>query len=126
MAEPAGTSPRGQPQVIESYRGLSFRISGIRHAGSVLVLRDEAVAWPVTALEDIDIDALSSRLAAAGVELLLLGCGRQLRPVPPALRQGLKAHGVAVEPMDTGAACRTFNVLAGEERLVAAALIAIE
>jgi uncharacterized protein len=42
------------------------------------------------------------------------------------LRQGFAEFGVAVEAMDTGAACRTYNVLLAEARPVAAALIAVE
>jgi uncharacterized protein len=45
--------------------------------------------------------------------------------VPSALRQGLRAGGIVVDAMDTGAACRTYNVLLAEERRVAAALIAL-
>jgi uncharacterized protein len=48
-----------------------------------------------------------------------------MSPVPPALRAALRGAGIAVEPMDTGAACRTFNVLLAEGRRVAAALIAV-
>ena len=44
-----------------------------------------------------------------GIELLLLGLGRGMAPVAPALRAALKASGIAVEAMDTGAACRTYN-----------------
>ena len=61
----------------------------------------------------------------AGVDLLLLGCGAAMRPVAPALRAALRKAGIAVEPMDTGAACRTFNVLLAEGRRVAAALVAV-
>jgi uncharacterized protein len=118
--------------VIESYRGNAFRVSGVRHAGSVLVFRERTAPWPVAAFAEIDIDALARAVAEASsdplagrVELLLLGCGVRLLPPPPALRLKLKEIGVAVEPMDTGAACRTYNVLAAEERRVAAALIAV-
>jgi uncharacterized protein len=45
--------------------------------------------------------------------------------LPAALRTALKAAGISSDPMDTGAACRTYNVLAGEGRAVAAALIAV-
>ena len=125
MAEPAS-----RLQVIESYRGNGFRVSGVRHEGSVLVFRERTLAWLVQTHDAIEIDSLARAVAAAGtgalaVELLLLGCGSRLLPVPAALRQRLKGIGVAIEPMDTGAACRTFNVLAAEERRVAAALIAV-
>ena len=46
-----------------------------------------------------------------------------MAPVAPALRAALKAHGIAVEAMDTGAACRTYNLLLAEDRRVAAALL---
>ncbi len=125
------TAPASRLQVIESYRGNGFRISGARHEGSVLVFREHTLAWPVRAHALIDVDALVGSVAAANAaesapaELLLLGCGARLLPVPAALRRRLKEIGVAVEPMDTGAACRTYNVLAAEERRVAAALIAV-
>jgi len=62
---------------------------------------------------------------SGAVELLLFGQGARMAPVPPALRQGLREAGIGLEPMDTGAACRTYNVLAAEGRRIAAALIAV-
>ncbi|MGH6796969.1 MAG: MTH938/NDUFAF3 family protein, partial [Roseiarcus sp.] len=64
-------------------------------------------------------------IARGGVEILLLGCGPRMAPVPPALRQGLRVAGIVVDAMDTGAACRTYNVLLSEDRRVAAALLAL-
>jgi len=115
------------PLVVASYRGGAFNVSGTRHAGSIILLRDRVLPWAVEAHGAIDAAALAEIVASAGtaVELLLIGCGPRLVPVAPALRQALKARGIAVEPMDTGAACRTFNVLTAEERRVAAALIAV-
>ena len=49
-----------------------------------------------------------------------------MAPIPGGLREGLREHGIVIEPMDTGAACRTHNVLLTEERRAAAALIAVE
>jgi uncharacterized protein len=57
------------------------------------------------------------------VEILSLGTGLRMAPVPAPLRLALKRAGIAVEPMDTGAACRTYNVLVAEDRRVAAALL---
>ena len=59
-------------------------------------------------------------------EILLVGCGARFGPAPAGLARTLRAAGVALEWMDTGAACRTFNVLLAEDRLAAAALIAVE
>ena len=46
--------------------------------------------------------------------------------IPKGLRPDLREHGIVLEWMDTGAACRTFNVLVAEERRVAAAILAVE
>jgi uncharacterized protein len=64
--------------------------------------------------------------AGAEVDLLLIGCGRRMALVPPALRQTVRDGGVVIDSMDTGAACRTYNVLLAEDRRVAAALIAVD
>ena len=63
---------------------------------------------------------------AQSVRILVVGCGRAFTPKPPHLDAELRAAGIGVEWMDTGAACRTFNVLLLEDREVAAALIAID
>ncbi len=65
------------------------------------------------------------RAAEPAVEILMLGCGGRFAMVPAELRQALRAEGIALEAMDTGAACRTYNVLLAEDRRVAAALIAL-
>jgi uncharacterized protein len=107
-------------QVIERYAASGFRISGIIYPGPVLVFPDRSEAWAEAAFTE---RGLAPVLAHGGVELLLLGFGRQLRPVEASLRNALKAGGIAVEPMDTGAACRTYNMLVAEDRRVAAALL---
>ncbi len=56
-------------------------------------------------------------------ELVIFGSGAQLRFPPPALLRALMAQRIGVETMDTLAACRTYNILAGEGRRVTAALL---
>jgi len=109
-------------QVIESYGASGFRVSGNFYDGAILVLPQATHSWPVASLGDISAATLA-RVIEAGIQILLLGCGRHMLPVPPALRQELRAHGVVIDAMDTGAACRTYNVLLAEDRLVAAALL---
>jgi uncharacterized protein len=120
--------PEGR-QIIESYGSGRFRIAGQVHQGSVLVFPDRTESWSV-ASSDMASEATLAAVLAAGnrgeVELLLIGCGLRLVPVAQPLRLALRAAGIGVEPMDTGAACRTFNVLLAEGRRVAAALIAVE
>lgn len=114
-------------QIVESYGEGGFRVSGTRYAGSVLVLPERTLNWPVAAVAELERASFEPVIAAAGeIEILLLGCGARMEFVAPELRQALRAAGVALEPMDTGAACRTYNVLMAEGRQVAAALIAVE
>jgi uncharacterized protein len=117
--------PQGR-QVIESYGPGRFRIAGVPHGGSVLVFPERTLAWPVAAMAALSEADLAPVIAAEPrVEILLIGCGPALVSVPPALRAALRAHGIGCDAMDTGAACRTFNVLLAESRRVAAALIAL-
>jgi len=114
-------------QVIEGYGGGRFRVSGAVHEGSVIVFPDRTEPWTVTAFEQIAPDSFGGLAGASHeVDLLLLGCGPRMCLVPGAVRQPLREHGIVLEPMATGAACRTFNVLVAEGRRVAAALIAID
>jgi uncharacterized protein len=119
--------PAGR-QMVESYGDGRFRISGRVFDGSIIVFADHTVEWPARDAAGVTLESLSE-VAAAGeagtVDLLLIGCGAHAALIPAALRRPLRDSGVVTEAMDTGAACRTYNVLAAEGRRVAAALIAI-
>jgi len=113
-------------QVIDGYGPGLFRIAGVAHAGSVLVLPDRTLPWAVADFSEISLEGLApivSQIPPVGV--LLLGCGPSMLLPPAALRIALREHGVVLEPMETGAACRTYNVLLSEGRRAAAALIAL-
>lgn len=117
--------PEGR-QFIEAYGDHHFRIAGEVYESSVLVFPDRTLSWPVTDIAELTIESLEPVRAAAGdIDLLLLGCGKRMQLVTRTLRDPLREKGIVVEPMDTGAACRTYNVLLAEERRVAAALIAV-
>ena len=113
-------------QLIESYGSGKFRIAGKEHEGSVLIFPDQTQPWPVTDAGDIILDRLKDLSAGPPVEILVVGCGPVFLPPPAKLRAGLREWGIVLEWMDTGAACRTFNVLLSEERACAAALIAVD
>jgi uncharacterized protein len=119
--------PQGR-QIIESYGDGRFRVTGAVHQGSVLVYPDRTVAWDVGEAAALTEESLAG-IAAAGdagmIDLLLIGCGPRMAMIPAALRASLRAKGIVIEPMDTGAACRTYNVLAAEGRKVAAALVVV-
>lgn len=118
--------PQGR-QLIQSYGDGQFNISTVVFQGSVLVFPDETTPWSVSSADEVSVDTLSPITSRADqFDILLIGSGASFGRIPADLRRGLKDIGLVLEWMDTGAACRTFNVLVGEERRVAAALIAVE
>ncbi|PZQ58198.1 MAG: hypothetical protein DI570_18300 [Phenylobacterium zucineum] len=112
---------------IDAYGEGGFRLSGARHDGSVLILADEARAWPVASMADLTLAALRPVIDAgpAEVELLLLGAGARNALPPREVRDGLRAAGIGFEFMDTPAAAKLYNLLTFEGRKLAAALIAV-
>ena len=114
-------------QLIQGYGEGRFRVAGQVFPGSVLVFPERTLSWPVREPAAITLASLDAVTGGdVPTEILLVGCGARFEPAPAGLARTLRAAGVALEWMDTGAACRTFNVLLGEDRRVAAALIAVE
>lgn len=112
--------------LLQGYGPGGFRIAGATVAGSVILLPDRVLPWPVASLAEVSAASLGPVFAAASaLDLLLLGTGRHFAFAPPPLAAALRAAGIALEAMDTPAACRTFPQLAAEGRRVAAALIAL-
>ncbi|MDB5445932.1 MAG: hypothetical protein JWQ97_1249 [Phenylobacterium sp.] len=112
---------------IDAYGDGGFRLDGVRHEGSLLILADEALSWPVTALAELTPDSLAPVLVAgrSAVELLLLGMGAKNALPPRPVREVLQRAGIGLEFMDTPTAARLYNVLTAEGRRLAAALIAV-
>lgn len=119
-----GFAPGRHP--IDGYGAQGFRFAGMAHPGSILALPSGIRAWDVMTLADISAAALSPVLAERdAIEILLIGCGKRAAlPIEPFV-DILREAGFRPELMDTPAAARTYNVLLAENRLVAAALLAI-
>lgn len=117
----------GDRKLIQKYGDGRFQITNESFEGNVIVFPHKVVPWPVDNAGQMDPESLRAVVEeAAVVDILLVGCGRFMTPIPDALRRHLKDEaGCTMDPMDTGAACRTYNVLLAEERRVAAALIAV-
>ncbi|MFE1598721.1 Mth938-like domain-containing protein [Methylobacterium sp. ID0610] len=112
--------------LIDAYGSGGFRFAEMSHRGSILALPSGIHAWDVAEPGAITAASLAPVLAAAKeVDLLLIGTGLEIVFLPDALRQRLKAAGIGLDVMQTGAAARTYNILAAENRKVAAALIAV-
>ena len=116
--------PRSAP--IEAYGNAGFAFAGMSHRGSLLCLPDAIWAWPVTRPEEIDEASLARVFAAAnGVDTLIIGTGTGVWLPPSHLREALRAADVVLDTMQTGPAIRTYTIMMGERRRVAAALIAV-
>lgn len=107
-------------QVIQSYGAEGFRIGNRLYTTAVLVLPTQTLAWNGM----WEMESLLPLIPPTAIpEILLLGTGVRHTQVPASLKTALRARGIGSDSMDTGAACRTFNILLGEGRRVAAALL---
>ncbi len=122
---PGGYLP-GRHQ-IDAYGEGGFKFGGMSHRGSILALPSGVYAWNANAAADIDAASLARLFAEqiGSVEHVLFGTGLDPVPLRPTLQQQLRDAHMVGEPMTTGAAARTYNILLGERRRIAAALIAV-
>jgi uncharacterized protein len=96
-------------------------INRVRHTTNLIVTPDLVEPWPVTSFESLDATTFE-RLRELRSEVVLLGTGTRQRFPNPRLTCALTDARIGLEVMDTQAACRTYNILVGESRRVAAAL----
>jgi uncharacterized protein len=112
---------------IDAYGNGGFRFASMSHRGSLLCLPTGMHAWSVTQASELTRESLAPVFAAAAeIDVLLIGLGSDIAMIDPALREALRAERIIVEGVATGGAVRTYNILLGEQRAVAAALIAVE
>ena len=119
-----------QRQLIQSYGDGGFRIAGIDYSGSVLIEPEQTHPWPTVDPAAVTFESLApitrlGRTQSFGGMVMLLGTGAEPAIIHRDLRVELRAFGIGLEVMGTGAACRTFNVLLAEDRAVVAALLAV-
>lgn len=111
--------------LINAYREGQVTINQRVFSRSLLVAPDRIVEWLPARFDDLTAEHFDAVLEMQP-EVVVLGTGARLRwPAPQQLRGLLAAH-IGLESMDTGAACRTYNILMSEGRRVVAALFMIE
>jgi uncharacterized protein len=126
VAEPGAGFYPYQAQ-IDAYGNGGFRFAEMSHRGSLLCLPSGMHAWAANAPTEITRENLQPVFDAAGeIDVLLIGLGQDIAGFDPALRAELREQKIIVEAVATGGAVRTYNILLGEKRAVAAALIAVE
>ena len=117
--------PQGR-QIIQSYSPAGFKVNGTLHTGAVIVFPEITQDWNAKDFDQLEESSFSGLIdKAVDLDVVLLGTGATMQFFPPALKNSLKAKGLQVEAMDSGAACRTYNVLMAEGRRVAAALLPV-
>jgi uncharacterized protein len=111
---------------IDAYGNGGFRFADMSHRGSLLCLPSGIHGWKMDEGDPLSVEAFERVLnEASGIEFLLVGTGTGFRALPAELKAALRAKGIGSDPMGTGAAVRTFNIMLLEDRAVAAALIAV-
>ena len=115
------TRPSGL-NVITGYGEGYVTVNGQRRDSHLIVMSDRVLAWEVASFDALTADDFAF-LKTLNAEIVLLGTGSKQRFPHPSLTAPLAQAGIGVEVMDVQAACRTYNILAAEERRVAAALL---
>tara|TARA_R110002020_G_scaffold23525_3_gene78216 strand:- start:1998 stop:2384 length:387 start_codon:yes stop_codon:yes gene_type:complete len=111
---------------IEAYGNGGFRFADMSHRGSILCLPSGIYGWEAGEEAALTPELFDKVMAETGeIEFLLVGTGLSIRPLPADLKTALREANVSSDPMSTGAAVRTYNVMLAESRAVAAALIAV-
>ncbi len=112
---------------LDAYGNGGFRFAKMSHRGSLLCLPSGIYGWQVTSPGEFSADAFRKVFEEQGdIEVLLVGTGSDLVPLPAGIRDLFRETGILADPMSTGAAVRTYNVLLSEDRAVAAALLAVD
>ncbi len=112
---------------LDAYGDGGFRFANMSHRGSLLCVPSGIYGWNLTDPSEFDSTAFERVFKEReDIEVLLVGTGKELRPLPAQLRAAFREAGILADPMSTGAAVRTFNVLLSEDRAVAAALLAVD
>jgi len=113
----------GAGLLVRSYERGRIRVRDQYYDCPLIIDRHHVQAWLAENIETLDLAQLEPALADRP-EVLLLGCGAVRIQPPQRLIADLGARGIGLEVMDSGAACRTYNILACENRSVVAALLA--
>ena len=126
MAE-AGQGFTPQQVAIDGYGNGGFRFANTSHRGSLLCLPSGMHAWDIWVAAEITLDSLAPVFAVADqIDVLLVGLGMDIAGFDRSIRQALRERNIIVEAIATGGAVRTYNILLGEDRAVAAALLAVD
>ena len=112
-------------KIIQSYGTGRFKINGELFEQAVIVMPDNVITWHVEPpLAECSVTDFQPILAQADeIDVVFVGCGKSMEMIPAEIKTAFQDKNIVIEAMDTGAACRTYNVLLMEGRRVVAALM---
>nr|WP_321458522.1 MTH938/NDUFAF3 family protein [uncultured Cohaesibacter sp.] len=112
---------------IDHYGNGGFRFGPMSHQGALLFLPSGIRRWNAESVSSLTLESFDPILREAeGIEILILGSGPHLVPLELTLATKIRAAGIKLDVIDTGAAVRTLNILLSEDRAVAAALLPVD
>jgi uncharacterized protein len=111
---------------IDTYGGGGFGFAEMSHRGSIMALPSGIYAWKPDPLALTPADFAMVLAEKDEIDLLIIGMGLEMARPPRPVREALDAAGLMYDPMATGHAVSTYNLLLEEKRRVAAALIAVD
>ena len=115
-------TPGAGLQLCSGYGPGYVAVNGVRHEASVIVTPEAVTPWQAGGLDTLTAADFGS-IADQNPEIVIFGTGRRQRFPRPELTRALAETGVGLEVMDSGAACRTYNILASEGRKVIAVIL---
>lgn len=119
------TPPFAAPP-IDSYGPGGFRVGGVWHDGPLFLRGESVSSWTPPESGPFTVEMFAPVLEGdREAEILLLGLGDEMRHIPWTLNKALLDRGIGLEAAPTPAACRTYNVLLGQGRDIAAALVPV-
>lgn len=117
--------PKNKKQ-IESYGAGGFKINGEKFSGSIFLTPNKVIELNIKSVSDFSEEIISKiENEIFSAEIILIGYGEQSNFLQPSIEKILRSQKISIEYMDTGAACRTYNILLSEGREIAAILIAV-
>ncbi len=113
--------------MIDAYGNGGFRFDNMSHKGNLLISPLGMFPWQTAKQDIFSIEEVTPYISAlAQADILLLGMGKSIKPLPKEMVSWFEERGLYPDVMDTGAAARTYNVLFMEKRSISALLFCVD
>lgn len=108
---------------VQAYTEKEIKVNSLIYTHSLIISKQEVISnWPISSIRELNEDTLKP-LLHSHPKIIIIGHQQIGQFAPELIRLDLGKHRIGFETMSIGAACRTFNVLLGEQREVVIGLI---